>query len=126
MVGLTVLIIDDQVFTRDVVAAIFRMAKAEVYVAATVKEGLDKFESASPDVVVCDIAMPMSDGYEFVRQVREMPAPLRNTPIIALTAFGRPEDRIRALDAGFDEYLKKPVEPLELVATTLRLSTARR
>lgn len=126
MIGLTVLIIDDQAFTRDVVSAIFRRAKAEVHVAASVKEGLARFEAVSPDVVICDIAMPMSDGYSFVREVREMPAPLRNTPIIALTAFGRPEDRIRALEAGFDEYLKKPVEPFELVTTTLRLSTAQR
>jgi PAS domain S-box-containing protein len=122
----TVLVIDDQAFTRDVVAAIFTRAKAAVYTASSVREGLERFTEASPDIVICDIALPMEDGYAFVRAVRAMPAPLRNTPIIALTAFGRPEDRQRALDSGFDGYLKKPVEPMELVQTTLRIATERR
>jgi PAS domain S-box-containing protein len=126
MSGSTVLVIDDQAFTRDVVAAIFNRAKAEVHIASSVREGLEQFKAETPDIVICDIALPIEDGYAFVRAVRGMREPLRNTPIIALTAFGRPEDRQRALDSGFDAYLKKPVEPVELISTALRIATARR
>lgn len=125
MIGSTVLVIDDQAFTRDVVAAIFNRAKADVHVASSVREGIEKFKAESPDIVICDIALPVEDGYAFVREVRQMPEPFRNTPIIALTAFGRPEDRQRALDSGFDAYLKKPVEPAELISTAIHILTAR-
>jgi CheY-like chemotaxis protein len=76
-------------------------------------------------VVVCDIAMPVEDGYAFLRQLRGLREPVRSTPILALTAFGRPEDRLRALDAGFDAYLKKPVDPSELAECVQRLAAGR-
>lgn len=123
--GLRVLVIDDQEFTRDVVTAIFRRADAEVHAASSVREGLRQFDAAPPDVVVCDIAMPEEDGFVFVRAVRALPTSSRTTPVIALTAFGRPEDRKHALAAGFDAYLKKPVDPAELASTVIRLSSHR-
>ncbi len=121
LTGRTILVVDDQDFTRDVVVAILRRAKATVFPASSVREGLALFEEHRPDSVVCDVAMPHEDGYVFVREVRALGAPASGTPIVALTAFGRPEDRRRALKAGFSAYLTKPVEPLDLVETVKRL-----
>lgn len=122
--GIGVLVIDDQQFTRDLVTAIFRRTGADVSVASSVREGLEQFEAVSPDVVVCDLAMPEEDGFAFVRAVRSLPDGLKATPVIALTAFGRPEDKQYALASGFDAYLKKPVDPEELASTVQRLTTA--
>jgi PAS domain S-box-containing protein len=121
--GLQVLVIDDQQYTRDVVAAILRKSGAVVTTADSVREGLVQFRIGEPTVVVCDIAMPEEDGYVFLREVRSRPDAARDTPILALTAFGRPEDRIRALNAGFDAYMKKPVDPAELAECIQRLAT---
>jgi PAS domain S-box-containing protein len=120
--GLCVIVIDDQAAARDLIAAIFRHANAEVRVAGSVREGLELLAEATPDVIISDLAMPHEDGFVFVRAVRAMPPPINALPIVALTAFGRPEDRQLALAAGFNEYLKKPVDPEELVTTALRLS----
>jgi signal transduction histidine kinase len=120
--GIRVLVIDDQEFTRDLIAAIFRHAQAEVEVASSVREGLGQFTAHAPHVVVCDLAMPEEDGYAFLRAIRAMPSPHGETPILALTAFGRPEDRHQALAAGFHEYLKKPIDPAELTGAVLRLA----
>lgn len=119
---LRILVIDDQDFGRELVTAIFRRARADVTAADSVREGLRLFSELQPSAVVCDLAMPEEDGFAFVRAVRSMPRPLGATPIIALTAFGRPEDRRSALEAGFDAYLKKPVDPAELAATVHRIA----
>jgi signal transduction histidine kinase len=123
--GVSVLVIDDQDFTRELIVAIFQRAGAEVHAARSVRDGLAQFEAVWPEVVVCDIAMPEEDGYAFVHAVRKLPAQANATPIIALTAFGRPEDRQRALAEGFDAYLKKPVDPAELAETVRGLSSRR-
>ena len=125
LVGVVVLIVDDQAYTRDVAAAILRKSRATVHVAASVREGLEMLRNHEPDVVVCDIAMPEEDGYDFVRFVRALDPPTRDTPVVALTAYSRPHDRLQALNAGFDDYLKKPVEPLDLARTIRRLTTER-
>jgi PAS domain S-box-containing protein len=123
--GVRVLIIDDQKFTRDVVSAVLRRANADVRAESSVREGLEQFRAMAPDVVICDLAMPEEDGFAFVRAVRALPSASKATPVIALTAFSRPEDRQQALAAGFDAYLKKPVDPEELATTVLRLMPAR-
>jgi PAS domain S-box-containing protein len=120
--GVRVLVIDDQEFTRELVAAIVRRSGADVHTASSVRQGIGEFNGAHPGVVVCDLAMPGEDGYAFLRTIRGLPAPASKTPIIALTAFGRPEDRQHALAAGFDAYLKKPIDPEELTSTVLRLA----
>jgi CheY-like chemotaxis protein len=117
--GIVVLVIDDQEQTRDVVAAMLQQTGATIHTAGSVREGIQRFREVKPDVVVCDIAMPEEDGYVFVRDVRSRKDP---TPILALTAFGRPEDRTLALQAGFDAYLKKPVDPSELARTVKQLA----
>jgi PAS domain S-box-containing protein len=118
--GVTVLAIDDQAYTRDIVAAILRRCGAEVTTAASVREALASVAESAPDVIVCDIAMPQEDGYAFVRELRANPdAKIASLPIIALTAFGRAEDQQSALSSGFNDYLKKPVEPEDLANAVL-------
>lgn len=123
--NVVVLVVDDQDYTRDVAAAILRKAQATVHVAASVREGLQVLHDQQPDVIVCDIAMPEEDGYAFVRAVRALETEARETPIVALTAYSRPHDRLQALNAGFSDYLKKPVDPAELAETVRRLNVER-
>ena len=79
--------------------------------------------ACKPDLIVADIGMPDMDGYSFIRRIRALPANEGGqTPAIALTAFARSEDRRRAMLAGFDVHVAKPVEPGELVAVVARLA----
>ncbi|HET7705022.1 MAG TPA: ATP-binding protein [Thermoanaerobaculia bacterium] len=123
--GLRVIVIDDQLYTRDVLTAIFRRVNAAVRTAESVRQGLELLHADPVDVIVCDLAMPDEDGFAFIRAVRSLRGPVSATPVIALTAFGRPEDRQRTLAAGFDGYLKKPVDPAELATTVLHLAKRR-
>jgi CheY-like chemotaxis protein len=76
-----------------------------------------------PDVLVSDIEMPGSDGYTLIRKVRALPPEQGGkTPAVALTAFSRPEDRIRSLMAGFNIHVSKPVDPAELTAIVASLA----
>ena len=87
-------------------------------VAATAETALPAIEHDRPDVLVSDIGMPGVDGYELLRRVRALgEARGGKLPAIALTAFARSEDRTRALRAGFQVHVSKPVEPSELIAT---------
>lgn len=122
LAGLSLLVVDDQDFTRDVVSAILRRAEATVHTASSVREGLSRLKEHLPNAVVCDIAMPEEDGYVFLRELRALEGATGQTPVIALTAFGRPEDRANALASGFNGYLTKPVEPIELVETLRQLT----
>lgn len=90
---------------------------------SSAREALSTIEAFGPDVIVSDIGMPDMDGYQFVRQLRSMPEPWGRLPAIALTAFARAEDRDRALRAGFDLHLAKPIESSQLVAAICRLIT---
>ncbi|HVG25561.1 MAG TPA: GAF domain-containing protein, partial [Thermoanaerobaculia bacterium] len=112
----SILVIDDEPMTRDVVAAILRMCHADVTTADSAEDARRRLAERVPNVIVCDIAMPVEDGYAFVGTLRESGTRI---PVIALTAFGRREDRERALAAGFDAFLVKPVDPTTL-ATTVR------
>jgi CheY-like chemotaxis protein len=85
---------------------------ATTLLAASVAEAIAAVDAAPPDIIVSDIAMPEADGYDLIRYVRETRR-LR-TPVVAMTAFSRNGDQERMLAAGFDSYLKKPVEPVEL------------
>jgi signal transduction histidine kinase/CheY-like chemotaxis protein len=115
--GVRVLCVDDDSQTCEVVAVVLTGVGAEVRSAATVSEGLAIAESWRPDVVVSDIELPHEAGYAFVQRLRALEAPTgTRTIVIALTAYARTEDRVRALSSGFHSYLSKPVEPAELVA----------
>jgi two-component system, chemotaxis family, CheB/CheR fusion protein len=113
--GLRLLVIDDEPDSRRTIAAILEQYGAIVTAAASANEGLALAAQKSFDVLLCDIAMPEQDGYSLIRRIRTLSDEKSHTPAVALTAYGRPSEREIALAEGFDEYLKKPVEPEELI-----------
>jgi signal transduction histidine kinase/CheY-like chemotaxis protein len=112
--GLRILVVDDAADSRELVAAALREAGADVTEARSAAEALAAFEQAAVDMVVSDVAMPERDGFELVRALRATSHGF-SLPIVAVTAFGSPEDRAAALDAGFDAHVGKPFEPRALV-----------
>jgi PAS domain S-box-containing protein len=114
--GLHVLVVDDEPDSRRTIAAILEQYGAVVTAGASAKEGLTFSARESFDVLLCDIAMPEQDGYSLIRRIRSLADEKSHIPAVALTAYGRPSEREIALVEGFDEYLKKPVEPDELVS----------
>ncbi len=122
LTGIKVLVIDDEPDTRDLVKWVLLGSKAEVVTGASADEALERVQLHRPDVIVSDIGIPERDGYQLIRDVRALPASRGGqTPAIALTAFARSEDRTRALLAGYQLHLSKPVEPKELIATVASL-----
>jgi signal transduction histidine kinase/response regulator of citrate/malate metabolism len=114
--GISVLVVDDEADARDLVATVLRARGAEVTTAPSVAQALDVLSKTSPMVLVSDIGMPETDGYELIRRVRSLTGTKQaQIPAIALTAYVREEDRRRALQAGFQTYVAKPVEPAVLV-----------
>jgi PAS domain S-box-containing protein len=114
LAGLSVLVVDDDEDARDLISTTLRHAGANVISASSMIEALDVMRSAAPQALVSDVAMPSGTGYDLIREIRRMPLHAK-TPAIALTAFGRPEDRARALAAGFSYHIAKPVDPQHLV-----------
>jgi CheY-like chemotaxis protein len=120
--GLTVLVVDDDEDAREVAAAALRRHGAEVVVAPGAADGIRLVAVRRPHIVVADIGMPGEDGYAFIRQLREQGAERGGeTPAVALTAYGRSDDRARALAAGYAEHIVKPVPPDVLAATLSRV-----
>jgi signal transduction histidine kinase/ActR/RegA family two-component response regulator len=116
LLGLRVLLVDDEEDARQLMTHILEEAGARVLGADSAAQALMQLRSAPVDVLVSDIGMPEADGYSLVRAIRNLPAEQGGLlPAIALTAFAREEDRQRALQAGFDLHLGKPVEPQHLV-----------
>jgi PAS domain S-box-containing protein len=123
LMGMQVLIVDDDIDTLEMMAAALGEAQAEVTAAPSVVEAMARIMESRPDVIVSDIAMPVHDGYELITKVRALEGEgMPRIPAIAITAYARKEDRERALSAGFQDYLPKPVEPQELIAILARLA----
>ncbi|HQY87098.1 MAG TPA: response regulator, partial [Tepidisphaeraceae bacterium] len=111
---------------RNVVKRILEECGAKVITAGSAQEAFEMLPKASPDMIICDIGMPIEDGYQFIRRVRALPKDQGSrTPAAALTAFARAEDRTRALLAGFQTHVAKPVEPTELIAVVASLAARR-
>src|SRR5438094_3218684 len=125
--GVRVLIVDDQADTREVLSVLLAGAGAEVRTSASAAEALATLARWQPDVLLADIAMPGEDGYALLSAVRSL-APTRGgeIPALALTAYAHPQDRERALAAGFHDYIAKPFEPPALVAAIAKLARTRR
>ena len=114
--GIRVLVVDDEPDARELAAAVLGRHGADVAVASTAGEGLDKLRALHPHVVLSDIEMPDEDGYAFIRRVRALsPSDGGLTPAGALTAYASTAERLRALAAGFHMHVPKPVQPAELV-----------
>jgi len=120
--GTRVLLVDDDKDTRDFLAAALLSAGAELRAVGDATTAFDLVGTWKPEVVVSDIAMPHQDGYTLIRRIRALPADQGGrTPAVALTALARPKDRVRALAAGFQTHLPKPVDPSELVLAVANL-----
>jgi PAS domain S-box-containing protein len=125
LAGVRVLVVDDDRDSLDLAASILTKAGAETRACTSASDGLAEFKAWRPDVLVSDIQMEAEDGYALIRRVRSLDhTEGGKTPAIALTAYGRMEDRLRTLTAGFTMHVPKPIDPLEL--TTLVANAAGR
>jgi signal transduction histidine kinase/ActR/RegA family two-component response regulator len=116
--GLRLVVVDDEPDARELLRRILEEVGAEVLVAGSAPEAIALVADERPHVLLCDIGLPDEDGYSLLRRLRQLPAARGGrTPAIAVTAFARAEDRTRAMRAGFQNYVSKPFEPAELVAT---------
>ncbi len=121
--GLRVIVVEDDDDGRELVAMVLEDCGCRVTTARSVAEAMTAIGKEVPDVLLSDIAMPGEDGYDLIRRVRALPADAGGSiPAGALTAFARPEDRRKILNAGYSIHLPKPIEPAELVAVVATLS----
>jgi hypothetical protein len=121
--GARIVVVDDDPDARDLVKRLLEECGAEVAVAGSSAEAFDIIRRGGHDVLVSDIGMPGEDGHALVRRVRELPPEQGGgIPAVALTAYARAEDRVKAIRAGFQMHLAKPVEPAELVAMVASLA----
>jgi CheY-like chemotaxis protein len=127
LLGLRLLVVEDDPDTLDMLKFVFQENGAAVVTVASTNEALKAFELSRPDVLVSDLAMPDKDGYELITQVRSL-SPDRggNVPAVALSAYTRAEDRSRALAAGFQVHVSKPVDLKCLVDVVGSLMGSRR
>ena len=128
LAGLAVLVVDDERDSLELVLQVLSETGARVQAAASGEEALRAVGRERPDILISDIGMPLMDGFELIRRVRGLRDPrAAGVPAIALTAFSRREDQQRALEAGFDEYMAKPLRPaalLQMVAAIARRRAA--
>ncbi|MCW5626726.1 MAG: response regulator, partial [Burkholderiales bacterium] len=115
LVGIHVLVVDDEPDARDLIQYLLEDAGARVTTGASGTEALLQLEVSPPDVLVSDIGMPGMDGYQLIRRLRASELKSRRVPALALTAFARTEDRKKAMLAGFQTHLAKPFDVAELV-----------
>jgi CheY-like chemotaxis protein len=120
---LRVLIVEDEADSREMLLIVLTQCGAQVRAVANAADALSQLEAWRPDVLISDIEMPGEDGYSLIRKVRSLPAERGGKiPAAALTAYARAEDRMRALLAGFQLHVPKPVEPAELAAVVASLA----
>lgn len=121
--GLRVLVVDDEVDTREWISQALEHYGTEVIAIATAKEVLEVLDRLKADILVSDIGMPVEDGYSLIAKVRSRSSEQGGEiPAIALTAYAREEDRRRSLQAGFQMHMSKPIEPLDLVRAIAKLA----
>jgi CheY-like chemotaxis protein len=122
---LRLLVIDDDADTRELITFILEQCGAIVTSVTCVREALDVLARSKIDILLSDIGLTDHDGYELIRQVRLLDSEnARNIPAVALTACATEEDQRRALAAGFQFHISKPVEPSKLIAILSRLAAA--
>jgi hypothetical protein len=117
LAGLRLLLVEDQEDTREMLRLLLEDHGAQLRAVSSAAEAFQCFREWRPDLLVSDIGLPGENGYELVQRIRALPADEGGlTPAVALTAYARSEDRARALRAGFDMHVPKPVEEAELLA----------
>jgi CheY-like chemotaxis protein len=123
LTGLSVLTVDDDADARALVCETLETRGARVSAADSAEDALDSLGRHRADVMIADIGMARSDGFELIKRVRESMDPaIREVPAAALTAYARSEDRIKVLQSGFQMHLAKPVDPAELVMAVAALA----
>jgi PAS domain S-box-containing protein len=121
--GLRILIVEDEADSRELLNLMFASCGAEVVVAASAAEALKTIGREKFDLLISDIGMPEEDGYSLIRKIRKLTDEEGGAvPAIALTAYARAEDRVKALQSGFQMHVAKPVEAAELIATAANLA----
>jgi signal transduction histidine kinase/ActR/RegA family two-component response regulator len=121
--GIHVLAIDDDSDALMLGREILESAGARVTTLDSAELTLEEIASIRPDVLVADVGLPRLDGFELMRRIRRLPETrLRDVPAAALTAYARPEDRVKALQSGFQIHLAKPIDPVELVVAVAALA----
>jgi len=124
--GMRLLVVEDDADGREMLVMVFERSGATVTAAAAAGEAREAMRRVTPDLLVCDIGLPGEDGYELIRQVRALEAEQGvRIPALALTAYPGPVHRDKALAAGFDRQVSKPVVPAELVAQAALLAGPR-
>jgi signal transduction histidine kinase/ActR/RegA family two-component response regulator len=121
LAGRSILVVDDDGSTREVVAAALELGGAEVRVAASAAEAWTALHERTPDVLIADLAMPVEDGFSLIRRVRNNSVPGKDVPAIALSAFADTRSEESARAAGFSAFLAKPVRPEALLGLIDRL-----
>jgi CheY-like chemotaxis protein len=120
--GLKVLIVDDESDARDLLRRVLGDCHARVFSAESAREGMEILRREMPDVLISDIGLPEMDGFQFIREIRALPAAQGGLiPALALTAYARSEDRAHAMTAGYQLHVVKPVIPQELIANVASL-----
>ena len=115
--GLRVLVVDDEPDARNLIHRLLKDCDAHVTTAGSAEEAVNLIGAQPFDMMISDIGMPGENGYGLIRRVRALKDnPSQAVPAIALTAYARTEDRVKALSAGFQHHLSKPVDPAELIA----------
>jgi CheY-like chemotaxis protein len=125
--GLRVLVVEDFADARESLMALLTRAGARTMTAGSATEARQVLAAdGAPDIIVCDVGLADEDGYSLLASLRRSGGPLARVPAVALTAWGRPEDRERSTAAGFEAHLVKPVEPAILVSTLLGVARTAR
>lgn len=119
--GLKVLVVEDEHEARALLKMILEQCGSSVTSVASAREALETLDWLTPDIILSDIGMPGEDGYSLIKKIREKEKPGTRIPAVAVTAHASSDDRLRALTAGFQSHLGKPIDPLELVAVTASL-----
>ena len=121
--GLRVLVVEDDPSARDLLSTMLKQWQIDVTLAATAAEGFEQLRRSAPDLLISDVGMPGEDGLSLIRKIRSLPAEAGGfTPAIAVTAYARPDDRKRALMAGFNMHVPKPVDAGHLLIVMASLA----
>jgi len=116
LAGVRALFVDDDVDARKLTTMMLEECGAEVRTVGSAAEALAACDEWRPDILIADIGMPVEDGYMLMKKLRALESERGgHIPAIALTAYGRKEDRLRALSVGYEYHVPKPVDPTELL-----------
>ena len=123
LAGLSILVVDDTIDSLEMLTLLLQLYGASVTSAGSAQEALELYERQNFDVVISDIGMPVEDGYALIRKLRSIEAEREIAPVpaVALTGYAEYADRNRAIDAGFQDHLRKPVEADRLMSIITKL-----